>query len=395
MPLSDAACRNARPRETPYKKSDGEGLYLLVQPNGSKLWRLNYRFDQKQKTLALGAYPAATLVEARAKRTTAKALLSKGIDPKPALLGTSLDLTFESIAREWHTANFDEWSLEHAESVLRRLENNVFPYIGSRNPDDVTPADVLSVVRRIEAREAIDLAKRMRQFIARIYRLAIVGGKARHNPASDVGEAMKKKPRVRHHPKLSQGQLPDFFRRLAAYDGEVSTRLGLKFVAHTFVRTKEIRFAQWPEFEEDFWRIPPERMKMHREHLVPLTPMVKGILADLKELAGNSRWVLPGVKGKPISGNTLLFALYRLGYQGRATVHGLRGTASTVLNESGRFNEDWIEMQLAHDEEDDVRGAYNSAEYLTQRVDMMHWYSEFLNEAERKGMPNDLADLLG
>lgn len=377
--LSDAACRSAKPKEKQQKLSDGGGLYLLVLPSGGKSWRLAYRFDGKQKSLALGKYPKVTLVAARAKREDAKRHLDAGRDPAAEAESDS----FESIARRWHDTYKGEWVQAHAERVLSRIERDVFPELGSTPITQIEAPDVLAVLRKVEERGALDISKRLRQSIGAVFRFAIAEGKAKSNPAADVGDALKPKPKVKHFASLKADAIPDLVKAINAYDGETPTRLALLLTLHTFVRTNETRWARWSEFEgldgdTPLWRIPKERMKMGREHLVPLTPQVVAILRELREI-NDGTYLFAGV-ADVMSQNTMIFALYRLGYHSKLTVHGFRSMASTTLNEHG-WNRDWIERQLAHVEENDVRGAYNSAEYLAGRRDMMRWWSDYLSPA--------------
>ena len=397
MALTDAACRNAKGTDKPFKLSDGEGMYLFVQPNGSRLWRMGYRFDGKQKTLAFGIYPYVSLADARERRFKAKRLLVTGVDPgavakeikdvqAAAKVAEVAKLnTFESTARAWHENSKGGWVEDHAERVLARMVRDVFPVIGAKAITEIEPADVLEVLRTVEARGAIDIAKRLRQNIGKVFRFAIAEGKAKLNPAAELADALKPKPKVKHHASLKAGEVGEFLDKLSRYDGGAQTRLAILFTFHTFVRTSEIRFAQWTEFEgldgkAPLWRIPEDRMKMGREHIVPLTKTAVEILAGLKAIAGESEFVLPsGGKLGVVSENTLLFGIYRMGYHSRLTIHGLRGTASTILNEND-FLSDHIERQLAHVEENKIRGAYNSAEWLPARRKMMIWWSDYLNE---------------
>ena len=372
--LSDAACRNAKPSEKQRKLTDDKGLYLLVLPSGGKSWRYAYRFEGKQKALALGQYTAVSLVAARGKRDDARKLLDAGIDPSAEAKSD----TFESFARRWHDTNKGQWVPAHAERVLSRIERDVFPTLGQRPITQIEAPDVLDVLRKVEERGALDISKRLRQSIGAVFRFAIAEGKAKTNPAADVGDALKPKPKVKHFAALKAADVPALVQAIRAYDGEAQTRLALLLTLHTFVRTNETRFARWSEFEDldgdaPLWRIPKERMKMGREHLVPLTPQVVALLRELREV--NDGDMLFG----GMSQNTMIFALYRMGYHSRLTVHGFRRMASTILNEQG-FNRDWIERQLAH-VDDEVRGAYNAAEWLTGRREMMQWWSDYLSPA--------------
>jgi integrase len=392
MPLTDTAIRNAKPSEKPRKLSDGGGLFLLVQPAGSKLWRQAYRFDGKQKLLSHGIYPAVTLQEARSKRDAAKTLLARGIDPGQARqeekAATKLREanTFENLAREWFNVRRDGWTVGYADRMLRRLEADVFPQLGARPINEMEPPDLLKAIRAVEARGAVVLAGRLLQVCGQIFRFAVASGRAVRDPSQDLRGALRSPGAKKHRAALKPGELGSFLRALASYPGDQQTALALQFVLHTMVRTAEARFAKWEEFElagsQPIWRIPAERMKMRASHLVPLTPQVVGILGELRKLAGDSDYMLPSAtKDGVISQNTLIYAVYRLGYHSRATVHGFRGTASTVLNEHG-FNRDWIERQLAHTDRDGIRAAYNSAEWLSDRRAMLAWWSNYLDAAK-------------
>lgn len=378
MPLSEAACRNAKGRERPYKISDGEGLYLFIQPSGSKLWRMAYRFGGKQKTLAFGIYPYITLADARAKRTEAKTALAAGRDPGVKVAEKKAE-PFRIVAKRWFDQVKDAWAHSHSFRVWNRIERDAFPDIGDKPIDQVEAPEVLALLRKVEDRGAVEVAKRLKQSITSIYRFAIAEGIAKTNPAADVGEALRPTPRVRHFATIKADELPDLMDRIGAYQGEELTKLALLFALHTFVRTNELRFARWDEIEdgdEPVWRIPAERMKMRREHIVPLTPAAIEILEEVKKFR-DGPYIFPGRRGKPMSENTLIYSLYRVGMHSRQTVHGFRRLASTTLNEAG-FPSDHIERQLAHVEQNKIRGAYNAAEWLPARRKMMVWWSGFV-----------------
>jgi integrase len=372
MPLTDVACRNAKPAEKPRKLADSGNLYLLVQPNGSRLWRMNYRYEGKQKTLAFGRYPEIGLGEARRRRDAAKALLEEGRDPSNA--DVEGGESFEQVAREWLAAQ--RWKSSHGLRVISRVEADLFPQFGYVAVAKLDAPTILKALRKIEERGAMEIAKRMRQTVGQIMRYAIATGRADRDPAADLKGALKPSPRVRSMAALRDRDLPEFFTRLRSYDGDVRTRLAVEFVMHTFVRTNELRFAKWSEFEGDLWRIPAERMKMGREHLVPLT---RQSMAILDQLRTEDEWVCR------MSENTMLFCLYRIGYHRRATIHGFRSTASTILNESGLWNPDAVERQLAH-ADNTIRGVYNAAQYLHERRRMMEWWSDYLDERGSGGI---------
>lgn len=377
MALTDTLCRNAKARERPYKISDGEGLYLLVKTTGSRLWRLAYRFDGKQKTLAFGIYPYVTLLEAREKRFHAKRALAQSIDP--AKIEVARTETFESVAQRWFDNSKDGWDESHSGRMWARVQRDAFPEIGAMPIDTIKPPALLAMLRKVEARGAIEVAKRLKQSVSSVFRFAIAEGLVEHNPASEIGAALKPTPRVRHMATIKPSEAHDLVRKIMGYEGEPLTRIALLVVLHTFVRTNELRFGQWSEIEGKVWKIPAERMKMGREHIVPLTPQVIALLEEASQYRSGP-YIFPGLRDGPISENTLLYALYRLGYHSRLTVHGFRRLASTTLNEHG-WPSDHIEMQLAHVSKDRIRGIYNAAEWLNGRREMMSWWSDYLSEA--------------
>lgn len=393
MPLTDAACRTAKPTEKPYKLTDAAGLYLLVQPNGSRLWRMDYAFAGKRRTAALGKYPAITLAQARAERERIKTMLREGKDPgaKAAALQT-----FEQVARRWFADNHAKWKTSYSARFWSRIESDILPTLGSKAIDRIEPPEILLLLRAIEDREAIYTAKRICEMVNTIFRYAIAEGLTKFNPAADLKPALKPMPDVKHRAKLAESELSEFFRRLRA-SGAGRTQLALELVAHTFVRPNEIQFGRWDEIDGDVWTIPGERMKMGKTHMVPLTRQSQDLLRRLRDLSDGSPWMLPGAVSnkKPISNNTLLYYLYDIGYARKATVHGFRGTASTALNESGLWQSDWIERQLAHVPLDKVRSSYNAAEWWPQRVAMMTWWSDRLDALCARRSVTDLTDLLG
>ncbi|MCC1497959.1 integrase arm-type DNA-binding domain-containing protein [Alcanivorax sp. 1008] len=393
MKLSATGIKNAQPGPKDYKIFDGGGLYLLVKKNGSKYWRYKYRYRGKEKVLAIGVYPVITLKEARNKHLEAKRLLVDGIDPneqKQRLYADTMAKyhdTFEKVAREWWSVNKEEWSDDHANRVILSLEKDVFPYIGAKPIKDIKTPEVLSVLRRVESRDALDLASRLLQRCNSVFKYAVQTGKATFNPAVDLSGVLKTR-KVQHQASLSRNELPEFLKRLDGYEGARLTTLALKLLIYTFVRPGELRGAQWDEFdlEDRMWRIPAERMKMKTPHLVPLSDQVISLLEEICEITGKYDFLFPGERNrkKSMSENTMTFAIYRLGYKGKATGHGFRATASSILNEEG-FNRDAIERQLAHMERNDVRAAYvHHAEYLDDRKQIMQWWGNYLVDAAKK-----------
>lgn len=406
--LTNVALKALKPAAKPYKKSDGGGLFILVQPNGGKVWRFAYRYGGKQKLLSGGPYPATTILAARAWRDMMKHQLALGLDPsqerRKAKAQTSTSLaevvnTFEHVAREWLETRMLAWSPRYAALVVGRLEADIFPVIGYLDIDTITPRQMLEAIRKIQARGAIEMAHRVKNHCSEIFRYAIPDGRCESDPCRDLTPALTKARPVKHHPKVAAKDLPTFFAKLNADRAERMSHLALRWTILTMVRTQETRFAEWEEFEDldgpnPMWRIPAERMKMRSEHLVPLPRQALDLLAEIEDInvyrkAGNAklgRYLFPVAytKSKVISENRMLDIMYRLGLRGKATVHGFRGLASTVLNESGLFEPDWIEIQLAHQPRG-IRASYNAARYLAHRRPMMQWWANYLDEAERKG----------
>ena len=387
MPLTDTTVRTAKAKDKQYKLSDSAGLYLLVYPNGKKYWRLKYYFAGKEKLLSIGVYPLISLSEAREKATEAKRQLNSNIDPsqyKKELKQkrfTDVANSFEAISHEWHQSRLEKWKPKHAVNILRRLSNDIFPSLGSKPINEIKAPELLAVLRVIESRGAIDMAHRALQICGQIFRYGVATGKNDRDISADLKGALKTK-KQENYSRLEEKELPEFFAKLEQYDGELQTKLALKFLLLTFVRTGELRGARWEEidFEKKEWRIPADRMKMKELHIVPLSFQSLEVLKELKHINGHKEHLFPN-RNKPmtfISENTMLYALYRMGYHSRATVHGFRATASTILNEHG-FKSDVIERQLAHSERNKVRASYNHAQYLPERREMMQWWGNYLD----------------
>ena len=397
MPLTDTACRNKKANGKLQKFIDIDGLYLVVSPKGGRLWRMDYRFGEKRNTLSFGPYPLITLTAARTKRDEAKQALLNGNDPsvlrkrKQSEAKLAAGNSFKIVAHEWLENRRDRWTPKYAFHVQTRLESDIFPVFGFRPIAEIETLEVLDALRKVEKRGALDIAKRLRQTCGQIFRYAVITGRAKRDPSADLKGALKVGGRPKHHRAMGREDLPEFLKALEAYDGDARTKMALKLIVLTFVRTGELRQARWVEFEDiesnsPLWRIPATRMKMRTEHLVPLSRTVIQILKALRPLSGNSPYLFPSPSSEgTMSNNTMLFALYRLGYHGRATVHGFRGLASTCLNEAG-FPSDFIERQLSHDERDGVRRAYNSAQYLNDRRKMMQWWSDYLVKVADTGI---------
>lgn len=389
--LSDAKCRNASTQAKILKLVDEYGLYLWIYPDGRKYWRLRYWQQGKEKCLSLGVYPAIGLKEARTRRDDERKKLNSGLDPSSERKAKKLreklssENSFEAISREWHASRSRKWTPKYTASLLRRLEADIFNKIGHRPIAEIAPPEMLATLRVIESRGAHDLAHRVQQVCGQIFAYAIVTGRAERNPVNDLRGALT--PTVKkHNAYLRAEQLPEFLQKMDAYDSP-QTRLAMKFLLFTFVRTGELRGAKWSEIDikKAEWRIPAERMKMRDPHIVPLSKQAIVVLDELKLLTGHWDHVFPN-QHRPqgqMSENTILYALYNMGYHGKSTGHGFRATASTILNESG-FKPDVIERQLAHAERNGVRKAYNHAQYLPERRDMMQWWADYLDTAASK-----------
>lgn len=392
MALTDTACKNAKCPDGKARErfTDSGGLYLEVVPTGGKHWRWKYRFGAKEKRLALGSYPQVSLAMARRARDDARDLQKSGTDPVAAKKDAKLmskvqqENSFEAVARAWHSHWAENKTPRHAEYVMRRLEADVFPHLGSKPIVEVTAPQLLMVAKKIEARDAVDIAKRAWQTCSQIFRFALANGFVERNPATDVKPSDALKPRRKtHYARLEGKEMPELLRKIEAYQGTPVTRLSMKLMALTFVRTGELIGAHWDEFDLEAaeWRIPAERMKMKTPHIVPLSKQALEVLAAIHELRGLSGLLFPGERDheKPMSNNTILSALKRMGYAGRMTGHGFRGVASTILHEQG-FDHAHIELQLAHQERDDVSAAYNFATYLPQRRKMMQAWADHLDQ---------------
>ncbi len=387
--LTDLRCKSATSEGRKLRKlSDGGRLQLWVYGDGRKYWRLRYWIGGKEKSLSLGVYPETSLKAARGRRDAERQKLDGGLDPSAERRLQKLRIahselsTFEAVAREWYGKQLHTWVPRHASDVLRRLESNIFPSVGLRPIAEIEAPELLAAVRGIEQRGAYDLAHRVLQVTGQIFRYGIATGRCARDIAADLRGALT--PHVKHNQAaVRPEELGDLLKAIATYDrlGDLQTMRALQLLALTFVRTRELIEATWSEIDlaASIWAIPAARMKMKAEHLVPLSRQAIEILQELKAVVGESRFVFPGRNpDKPVSNNTMLFALYRLGYKGKMTGHGFRAVASTVLNEQG-WRSDVIERQLAHCERDTVRGAYNRAEYLPERRAMMQFWADHVD----------------
>lgn len=381
---------SAKPRERDYKLSDGGGLYLLVRPNGAKLWRLNYRYLEKHRTIAFGAWPEVGLADARGRRDEARRLLASGIDPShqqkvdAARARVEENDTFKTVALEWIAKNEREGMAEITLSKIRWLLDMAYPKIGNRPVAKITAQEVLAVLRGIEATGRYESARRMRSVLSRVFRYAIATTRAERDPASDLRGALTV-PRQKHLAAITTADgAGALMRAIEGYTGHAITLFALRLSAHLFVRPGELRKANWSEFdfERPVWSIPAEKMKMRRPHRVPLSRQVVGFFEQLWELTGTGAYCFPSFRSptRPMSENTVNAALRALSFgQEEMTAHGFRAMAATLLNESGRFHPDAIERQLAHMESNGVRRAYTRGEYWDERVTMMQFWSDELD----------------
>lgn len=380
MRLTDKAVKAAKPQEKPYRLFDGDGLYLDIRPNGSKYWRMKCSYEGREVRLAFGVYPKVALVEARQKRDQAHAALAKGKDPRYPVRRDD-NLSFEKVAKEWFETQKGGWTPAYANTVWRRLEMDAFPRLGTKDVRRVDAQDVLGVIRTIDARGAPVKAKRVLRVINAIFAYVIITiGEIPSNPAAGLHIAIKNRP-VEHNPYLKEKELPEFLKRLDKYSGDRTVALATQFLLLTMTRTGETRFARFDEIDwkEKIWKIPEQRMKMRRTHWVPLSRQAIAILKEAKESGSDFIFPSPIRRGKPLSENAILYAIYDLGYRGRLTGHGFRATASTILNERGH-NSLAIERQLAHVDRNAVRASYNHAEFLNERRAILQAWADLLDD---------------
>ncbi len=385
MPLPDTRIRNAKPKSKPYKLFDGGGLFLLVSPNGSKLWRLKYRYLGKEKLYAVGAYPSLGAKEARNERERLKALLAQNIDltqhkrTAKAQKEAASENTFEAVARR--CLAIKKIVPTHKARSLRRLERHIFPRLGFRPIADITTPELVSCLEAVERLGILETAHRAKQLIQQTFRYAVRRGLIIHNPAGDLRDIIAS-PDKSNFASIPPAELPELLRAIEGYRGSPLTLCAIKLLALTFVRTGELIAARWDEIDwnRGEWHIPAERMKMRRDHLVPLSRQAVKIFQELQNLTGRHECVFhaPANKDGYISNNAVLGALRRLGYAGRMTGHGFRSLASTILNEQRKFHPDIIEKQLAHADRNEIRAVYNKADYLLERKKMMQDWADYL-----------------
>ncbi len=402
MALTDAKVRAAKPLDKSYKLTDGDGMHLMVHTNGSKYWRLQYRFGGKQKMLALGVYPDISLAEAREKRDAARKLIANGFDPSEKRKEVKEEQqkefnTFEKVARDWHATN-KKWSEGHSHRVLKSLEDNIFAAIGKRNIAELKTRDLLEPIKAVEMSGRLEVAARLQQRVTAIMRYAVQSGLIDYNPAQDMAGAVATGKRV-HRAALELKRLPKFLQRIDAYKGRPLTKLAVKLTLLVFIRSSELRFARWDEidFDNAMWTIPAEReaiegvkhshrgSKMHTPHLVPLSRQAIEILKQIYQFSGNHELIFIGDHNprKPMSENTVNNALRVMGYDTKTEVcgHGFRTMACSSLIESGLWSKDAVERQMSHQERNSVRAAYiHKAEHIEERRLMVQWWADFLFE---------------
>ncbi|MGZ0496684.1 tyrosine-type recombinase/integrase [Citrobacter freundii] len=416
MALTDIKVRSAKPQEKEYTLVDGDGMFLLIHPNGSKYWRFRFRFGGNQHLMAFGVYPETSLADARQKRDESRKLVAAGIDPREHKRAVKEEkakeaITFESVAREWHATN-NKWSEEHSRRVLKSLEDNLFPAIGKRSIDSFSTRDLLVPIKVVEATGRLEVASRLQQRTNAIMRYAVQSGLIDYNPAQEMAGAVASSNRV-HRPALDLKRLPELLHRIDGYTGRQMTRLAVELTLLIFIRSSELRFARWSEIDFDtaMWTIPAEReaiegvkhsqrgSKMRTPHLVPLSHQALAILRQVHKLSGERDFVFVGDHNprKPMSENTVNKALRVMGYDTKVEVcgHGFRTMACSSLIESGLWSRDAVERQMSHMERNSVRAAYiHKAEHLDERRLMLQWWADYLDANRESGItPFDYAKI--
>lgn len=396
MKLTDKQCQGFKAKDKPYKKSDGLGMYLEIMPNESKYWRLKYRYNGKEKRLALGVYPEVSLKEARDKRDEARKNLAANIDPSFAKKAEQRQLridganTYQAIAEEWIDHNAENWTERHKKTVLSRLERDVFPEIGNMPIKDITAPILLDVIKKIEKRGAYDIARRALQTSGQLFRYAIVTGRAERDVSADLKGALKPYKKG-HYSAMKVDELPTFLSVLHTNDARLfpQTKLAIELMLLTFVRTGELINAKWSEFDlkRKEWIIPAERMKLKRDHLVPLSKQAMAIVQRLHAMNGHREHVFPSQRNprNSMSNNTILYALGRMGYKGQHTGHGFRALARTAIRERLDYNSEIIEKQLAHKTKETLGEAYDRTTFIDQRKIMMQDWADYIDEVSGNG----------
>lgn len=395
MTLTALACKNAKPGKKPRKLFDGGGLYLEVTAAGNKLWRLKYYHAKKEKRMSLGPFPEVSLLEAREKREEARKLLAEGVDPsvhrqkRLAQVHEDSQNTFERIAREWHAHNAPVWSENHARTVMRRLEADVFPRIGRLPIKDVTAPVLLECIREIEKRKAFEVARRVLQYCGGVFRFAIVTGRGERDVSADLKGALQPYKKG-HFAAMDAGELPSFLRKLHANEARMfpQTKYAVEFMLLTFVWTSELVKAEWTEFDMDgaMWTVPGRRMKMKQDHMVPLSGRAVEILRQLERLNGHRKHVFTSQRDprKHMSTNAILVALDRMGYRGIHTGHGFRTLAMSTIKEKLGYRHEVVDRQLAHSHKNPTDKAYDRAKFLDDRKKMMQEWAEYIEDVSSR-----------
>ncbi|MGA3281604.1 MAG: integrase arm-type DNA-binding domain-containing protein [Smithella sp.] len=392
VPLSDMKVQKAKSKDKNVTLFDGGGLFLLVTPSGGKLWRFKYRYNGKEKLLAFGSYPEISLFDARRSRDDARRLLANNIDPGAVRKAqkqakTELTETFEIIAREWHARYAPTWKPRHAEGLITRLQRDVFPYLGARPIKEIKAPELLTVLRRIESRGALETAHRARSVCGQIFRYALATGRTERDPVADLKGALPPVQTINRAAITEPTKVGKLLRAIDGYQGSFVVQCALKFAPLVFVRPGELRHAEWEEinFENAEWNIPAGKMKMKDPHLVPLSKQAIEILTELKKLTGTGRYVFPGrTSERPMSDNAILAALRNMGYtKEEMSGHGFRAMARTILDEVLQIRPDFIEHQLAHAVRDPNGRAYNRTSHLDERRKMMQTWADYLDELKR------------
>jgi integrase len=393
--LTDTEIKRAKATEKAYSIGDGGGLYLWVKPTGGKLWRWSYRFEGKEKLMSFGKYPDVSLALARDRHAEARKLLATGVDPmaqrkiEKRVQKVSSENSFQSVYARWLEYWQEGKSPRHVDSVRRRMAADILPCLGARPIAKIEAPELVAMANAIQDRGARDIAKRALETVGQVFRYGIAHGLATRNPATEIrpSDILKSIPKI-NYVRIDAKELPTLLRRIEVYQGKQVTRLAMKLMVMTFVRTTELIEAKWTEFdlENARWDVPAGRMKMRTPHIVPLARQALEVLEMLRELTGKGEWLFPGDfnAAQPMSNNTILKALERMGYKGRMTGHGFRGLASTILHEQG-YAHDHIELQLAHAPRNAVSAAYNHALYLDPRARMMQDWADFLERTQRGG----------
>lgn len=390
MSLTDLRIKKAPIKEKAYKIFDRDGLYLLVYPTGSKVWRYKYKYAGKEKLISFDRYPEVSLLDAREKQFEARKLLTQGIDPSSSKREDKqravykAENTFEIIATQWHETNSIKWTPRHAKRVKGRMEKHLFPIIGKRPIDSLKPLDILSLLRKIEAEGKFETVHRLLNYSQNIFRFAVIIGLIESNPARELGAAIKPK-QTEHFPSIKADELKTFLEELEQVNTSLQNKLAVKLQLATFLRTNELRQSKWEyiDFKTRVWIVPADLMKMKLAHIVPLSDFTICLLKELWKITGHSEYILPNTQKKKhpyMSENTINYVIDKTSFKDKLVGHGFRSLASTTLNEHG-FNKDAIERQLAHKEPNKVRAAYNHAEYMLERIKMMQWWGNFINSS--------------